>query len=46
MIEKEKQMLIDFLSAIDTGITDIIYDDSEKTVLFETVHTGIWNSLF
>ena len=40
MIEKEKQMLIDFLSAIDTGITDIIYDDSEKTVLFETVHTG------
>lgn len=39
-IDREKQNLLSFLSAIDTGITDIFYEESEKTVEFYTVHVG------
>lgn len=32
--------MVEFLSAIDTGIKDIDYDDSEKEVKFTTYHKG------
>lgn len=35
---KEKEKLLEFLSAIDTGIKDIIYKYSEKEISFFTVH--------
>lgn len=28
------------MTAIDTGIQDVLYDDSEKEIWFETVHRG------
>lgn len=40
LIDEEKSALVDFLSAIDTGIKDINYDDSEKEVKFTTYHNG------
>ena len=40
LIDQEKSALIDFLSAIDTGIRDIEYDDSDKDVKFVTYHMG------
>lgn len=40
VIDTDKDKLIEFLSAIDTGIKDIVYDDSEKDVRFLTVHQG------
>ena len=40
VIDYEKEKLVEFLSAIDTGIKDIIYDDSEKEVKFFTFHKG------
>ena len=40
VIDLEKEKLLDFLSAIDTGIKDIGYDDSEKKKRFFTVHKG------
>lgn len=40
IIDDEKEKLLKFLSAIDTGIKDIFYDDSEKDVRFFTVHRG------
>lgn len=40
MIDHEKEKLVEFLSAIDTGIQDIIYDDSKKEVKFFTFHKG------
>ena len=40
LIDEEKSALVDFLSAIDTGIKDIDYDDSEKEVKFTTYHRG------
>lgn len=42
-IDNEKEELLDFLSAIDTGIRDIRYirhDGSQKEVRFETYHIG------
>lgn len=36
----EKQKLVEFLNAIDTGIKDIIYDDSDKEIDFYTFHKG------
>ncbi len=39
-IDEEKENLLDFLNAIDTGIKDIEYDDSEKEVRFYTYHKG------
>ena len=39
-IDNEKEKLTEFLSAIDTGIKDIFYDDSENDIKFFTVHTG------
>lgn len=40
VIDNEKEKLLEFLSAIDSGIKDIKYDDSEKEVRFVTYHTG------
>lgn len=40
VIDCDKEKLIEFLAAIDTGIKDISYDDSEKEIRFETVHEG------
>lgn len=40
VIDYEKKNLIDFLSAIDSGIKDIEYDDSEKEITFTTYHLG------
>ena len=40
IIDFEKEKLLAFLSAIDTGIKDIGYDDSEKKKRFFTVHKG------
>lgn len=40
VIDNEKNKLLEFLSAIDTGIKDIDYDDSEKDIKFFTFHTG------
>ena len=40
VIDKDKKKLVRFLSAIDTGIEDIRYDDSQKDIQFYTIHTG------
>lgn len=40
VIDHEKEKLLQFLTAIDTEIKDIIYDDSEKEVCFFTSHKG------
>lgn len=40
VIDHEKEKLVGFLSAIDTGIKDIVYDDSEKKIRFFTCHKG------
>lgn len=40
VIDREKEKLLDFLSAIDTGIKDIGYDDSENDIQFYTMHKG------
>ena len=40
VIDYEKNNLVEFLSAIDTGIKDIMYDDSEKELRFMTSHQG------
>ncbi len=36
----EKENLLEFLNAIDTGITDIAYDNSKKEIEFVTYHRG------
>ena len=40
VINSYKHKLLGFLSAIDTGIKDIGYDDNEKDLFFYTVHRG------
>lgn len=40
IIEHEKDKLLQFLMAIDTGIKDIECDDSEKEIEFITFHRG------
>lgn len=40
IIEREKDKLLQFLAAIDTGIKDIECDDSEKEIEFITFHRG------
>lgn len=40
IIDEEKEDLLRFLNAIDTGIKDIGYDDNEKEISFFTVHKG------
>ena len=40
LIQYEKDQLIEFLAAIDTGIKDIRIDDSDKKISFETIHRG------
>lgn len=40
IIDREKEKLVEFLSAIDTGIRDIAYDDSGKDIKFVTYHKG------
>lgn len=46
LIDEEKSALVDFLSAIDTGIKDIDYDDSEKEVKFTAYHKGKDDKLY
>lgn len=38
VIDHEKEKLLEFLSAIDTGIKNIIYDESEKEIKFFSFH--------
>ncbi len=40
VIDHEKEKLLEFLSAIDTGIKNIIYDESEKEIKFFSFHKG------
>lgn len=40
VIDGEKENLLEFLTAIDTGIKDIGYDDSDKQIDFFTIHVG------
>lgn len=40
IIDQKKEKLTSFLNAIDTGIKDIEYDDSEKEIKFFTYHLG------
>lgn len=40
LIDEEKEALVDFLMAIDTGIKDIAYEDSDKEIKFLTFHKG------
>lgn len=40
VIDQEKAKLLNFLSAIDTGIQDINYDKSDKEIHFFTFHKG------
>lgn len=40
IIDEGKEKLLEFLTAIDTGIRDISYNDNEKEIRFETVHRG------
>lgn len=40
VIDTERENLINFLTAIDTGIKDIGYDDNGKEIKFFTVHIG------
>ena len=40
VIDHDKKKLVQFLSAIDTGIKDIIYDENEKEIRFYTFHKG------
>lgn len=41
VIEEDKENLIDFLNAIDSGIKDITYDDSGKEIEIYTIHQGM-----
>lgn len=41
IIDQRKEKLLEFLRAIDIGIKDIAYDDSEKEVKFITYHRGM-----
>lgn len=40
IIDDEKPNLLEFLNAIDTGIKDIGYEETDKEVRFFTVHNG------
>lgn len=40
IIDEEKPQLLEFLNAIDTGIKDIQYEESDKEIQFFTVHYG------
>lgn len=40
IIQTEKERLVEFLKAIDTGIKDIGYDETEKGIAFWTTHKG------
>ena len=39
-IDNSKEKLLKFLSAIDTGITDILYEEKDKKINFYTFHKG------
>ena len=40
LIDVDKKNLIEFLTAIDTGIKDIVYYRKEKDIEFKTIHVG------
>jgi len=39
-IDNEKEKLLEFLTAIDTGIKDVCYENNEKEIRFFTTHIG------
>lgn len=45
-IDEQKDELLSFLSAIDTGIKDITYDRTDNRVQFTTYHKGIDDKLY
>jgi hypothetical protein len=45
-LKEQKGKLLEFLSAIDTGIKDVSCDDSEKEVKFYTYHNGRDGNLY
>jgi AAA15 family ATPase/GTPase len=40
IIDQEKEKLMEFLAAIDTGIKDIVYEKGKKEMIFSTIHMG------
>lgn len=40
VIDNDKENLLAFLKAIDTGITDIGYAENENQIYFDTIHVG------
>ncbi len=40
LVDNDKPKLLEFLTAIDTGIKDIDYDETEKGIRFVTFHRG------
>lgn len=46
VIDNEKEKLLEFLAAIDIGIKDITYDNSEREVSFFTYHKGKDNKIY
>lgn len=46
IIDDEKENLLSFLNAIDTGIKDIDYDDSDNKLRFTTYHQGKDNTMY
>lgn len=40
VIDRDREKLVSFLSAIDSGIQDIVYEKNEKEIELYTIHTG------
>ncbi len=40
LIDHEKDKLVQFLTAIDSGIKDLYYEEKEKEIIFATIHKG------
>lgn len=40
LIDHEKDKLVQFLTAIDSGIKDLYYEEKEKDIIFATIHKG------
>lgn len=40
LIDHEKDKLVQFLTAIDSGIKDLYYEEREKEIIFATIHKG------
>lgn len=46
IIDEDKTKLIEFLGAIDTGIKDVEYDDTENEIRFITFHAGVDGEMY